>query len=53
MGEGERMLELLQRWGSRRSEVRFFLRHERVPGREPGEFSSISSNGARHASLVR
>ncbi|XP_017317067.2 apoptosis-stimulating of p53 protein 2a isoform X2 [Ictalurus punctatus] len=36
VGEGERMLELLQRWGSRRSEVRFFLRHERVPGREPG-----------------
>ncbi|XP_053086953.1 apoptosis-stimulating of p53 protein 2a isoform X3 [Pangasianodon hypophthalmus] len=36
VGEGERMLELLQRWGSRRSEVRFFLRHERTPGREPG-----------------
>ncbi|TSP25426.1 Apoptosis-stimulating of p53 protein 2 [Bagarius yarrelli] len=36
VGENERMLEILQRWGSRRSEVRFFLRHERAPGREPG-----------------
>ncbi|XP_046698865.1 apoptosis-stimulating of p53 protein 2a isoform X1 [Silurus meridionalis] len=36
VGENERMLELLQRWGSRKSEVRFFLRHERTPGREPG-----------------
>ncbi|XP_037388565.1 apoptosis-stimulating of p53 protein 2a isoform X2 [Pygocentrus nattereri] len=34
VGEGERMLELLQRWGSHRAEVRFFLRHNRAPGRE-------------------
>ncbi|KAI4880518.1 hypothetical protein NFI96_000980 [Prochilodus magdalenae] len=37
VGEGERMLELLQRWGSHRGEVRFFLRHNRAPGREAGE----------------
>ncbi|XP_062864335.1 apoptosis-stimulating of p53 protein 2a [Trichomycterus rosablanca] len=36
VGEGERMLEILQRWGSRRAEVRFFLRHERPQSREPG-----------------
>ncbi|KAM9449424.1 apoptosis-stimulating of p53 protein 2a isoform 2-T2 [Clarias gariepinus] len=41
VGEGERMLELLQRWGSRRSEVRFFLRHDRTPGREPGNARSM------------
>uniref|UniRef100_A0A4W4EGG2 Ras-associating domain-containing protein n=1 Tax=Electrophorus electricus TaxID=8005 RepID=A0A4W4EGG2_ELEEL len=34
MGEGERMLDLIQRWGARRAEVRFFLRHDRAPGRE-------------------
>uniref|UniRef100_A0A8B9JPI6 Tumor protein p53 binding protein, 2a n=1 Tax=Astyanax mexicanus TaxID=7994 RepID=A0A8B9JPI6_ASTMX len=33
VGEGEKMLELLQRWGSHRAEVRFFLRHNRAPGR--------------------
>uniref|UniRef100_A0A3B4CPD4 Tumor protein p53 binding protein, 2a n=1 Tax=Pygocentrus nattereri TaxID=42514 RepID=A0A3B4CPD4_PYGNA len=38
VGEGERMLELLQRWGSHRAEVRFFLRHNRAPGREAGDF---------------
>uniref|UniRef100_A0A8C5HYE3 Tumor protein p53 binding protein, 2a n=1 Tax=Gouania willdenowi TaxID=441366 RepID=A0A8C5HYE3_GOUWI len=30
VGEGERMLDVLQRWGQHRGEVRFFLRHIRV-----------------------
>ncbi|XP_058240317.1 apoptosis-stimulating of p53 protein 2a isoform X5 [Hemibagrus wyckioides] len=51
VGEGERMLEILQRWGSRRSEVRFFLRHERTPGREPGNARSMEQrrNGVKGA----
>ncbi|KAH0622669.1 hypothetical protein JD844_025171 [Phrynosoma platyrhinos] len=32
--DNERMLDLLQRFGAQRSEVRFFLRHERSPNRE-------------------
>ncbi|XP_071336665.1 apoptosis-stimulating of p53 protein 2a isoform X3 [Trachinotus anak] len=36
VGEGERMLDVLQRWGQHRAEVRFFLRHNRAPGRESG-----------------
>uniref|UniRef100_H3C521 Tumor protein p53 binding protein, 2a n=1 Tax=Tetraodon nigroviridis TaxID=99883 RepID=H3C521_TETNG len=34
VGEGERMFDLLQRWGQHRPEVRFFLRHNRAPSRE-------------------
>ncbi|XP_072525810.1 apoptosis-stimulating of p53 protein 2a isoform X2 [Salminus brasiliensis] len=41
VGEGERMLELLQRWGSHRAEVRFFLRHNRAPGREAGNARGV------------
>ncbi|KAF5891204.1 apoptosis-stimulating of p53 protein 2-like isoform X3, partial [Clarias magur] len=36
IGDGERMMELLQRWGQQRSEVRFVLRHERAPGHDTG-----------------
>ncbi|XP_032910189.1 apoptosis-stimulating of p53 protein 2 isoform X1 [Catharus ustulatus] len=36
IGENERILDLLQRFGMQRSEVRFFLRHERAPCREAG-----------------
>ncbi|XP_053193578.1 apoptosis-stimulating of p53 protein 2b [Scomber japonicus] len=36
VGEGERMLEVLQRWGQQRGEVRYILRHQRAPGRETG-----------------
>ena len=35
--DGERMLDVLQRWGQQRGEVRFLLRHERAPCRETGE----------------
>ncbi|KAM4584837.1 apoptosis-stimulating of p53 protein 2-like [Odontesthes bonariensis] len=34
VGEGERMLEVLQRWGQQRGEERYILRHQRAPGRE-------------------
>ncbi|KAM9856918.1 apoptosis-stimulating of p53 protein 2b [Aulostomus maculatus] len=34
--EGERMVEVLQRWGQQRGEVRYLLRHQRAPGRESG-----------------
>uniref|UniRef100_A0A673CJ41 Tumor protein p53 binding protein, 2b n=1 Tax=Sphaeramia orbicularis TaxID=375764 RepID=A0A673CJ41_9TELE len=37
VGEGERMLEVLQRWGQQTGEVRYLLRHHRAPGREPGK----------------
>uniref|UniRef100_A0A6Q2YEM4 Tumor protein p53 binding protein, 2a n=1 Tax=Esox lucius TaxID=8010 RepID=A0A6Q2YEM4_ESOLU len=30
VGDGERMLDVLQRWGQHRAEVRFFLRHDRL-----------------------
>ncbi|XP_036211073.1 apoptosis-stimulating of p53 protein 2 isoform X7 [Myotis myotis] len=34
VADNERMFDVLQRFGSQRSEVRFFLRHERPPGRD-------------------
>ncbi|XP_074532304.1 apoptosis-stimulating of p53 protein 2a isoform X1 [Halichoeres trimaculatus] len=36
VGDGERMLDVLQRWGQHRAEVRFFLRHNRAPSRDSG-----------------
>ncbi|NXT95931.1 ASPP2 protein, partial [Anhinga rufa] len=36
IADNERMLDILQRFGMQRSEVRFFLRHERSPCRESG-----------------
>lgn len=36
IADNERMLDILQRFGMQRSEVRFFLRHERPPCREAG-----------------
>lgn len=49
VGEGERMLEVLQRWGTHRAEVRFFLRHDRAPSRESGERPPL---GHPHRDLV-
>uniref|UniRef100_H2U1S4 Tumor protein p53 binding protein, 2a n=1 Tax=Takifugu rubripes TaxID=31033 RepID=H2U1S4_TAKRU len=40
VGDGERMFDLLQRWGQHRPEVRFFLRHNRAPSREQGKSGS-------------
>uniref|UniRef100_A0A3B3RP90 Tumor protein p53 binding protein, 2b n=1 Tax=Paramormyrops kingsleyae TaxID=1676925 RepID=A0A3B3RP90_9TELE len=37
VGDSESMLDVLQRWGHQRAEVRFFLRHERAPGRDVGK----------------
>uniref|UniRef100_A0A8D3E1A7 SH3 domain-containing protein n=1 Tax=Scophthalmus maximus TaxID=52904 RepID=A0A8D3E1A7_SCOMX len=37
VGEAERMMEVLQRWGQQRGEVRYLLHHQRAPGREAGE----------------
>ncbi|XP_051937231.1 apoptosis-stimulating of p53 protein 2-like isoform X2 [Hippocampus zosterae] len=36
VGDGERMLDVIQRRGQHRSDVRFFLRHTRAPNRESG-----------------
>ncbi|XP_040042770.2 apoptosis-stimulating of p53 protein 2 isoform X2 [Gasterosteus aculeatus] len=36
VGEGERMVEVLQRWGQQGGEVRYLLRHQRAPARELG-----------------
>ncbi|XP_038589770.1 apoptosis-stimulating of p53 protein 2-like [Micropterus salmoides] len=36
VGEGEPMLEVLQRWGQQRGEVQYLLRHQRAPGQESG-----------------
>ncbi|XP_071359231.1 apoptosis-stimulating of p53 protein 2b [Trachinotus anak] len=36
IGEGERMMEVLQRWGQQRGEVRYLLHHQRAPGRDSG-----------------
>uniref|UniRef100_A0A1A8MX29 Tumor protein p53 binding protein, 2 n=1 Tax=Nothobranchius pienaari TaxID=704102 RepID=A0A1A8MX29_9TELE len=49
VGDGERMLDVLQRWGQHRGEVRFFLRHNRAPSRESGgsRGSDSKRNGVR------
>lgn len=49
VGDGERMLDVLQRWGPHRGEVRFFLRHNRAPGRDSGGSRGLDSkrNGVR------
>nr|XP_046257412.1 apoptosis-stimulating of p53 protein 2a isoform X1 [Scatophagus argus] len=49
VGEGERMLDVLQRWGQHRAEVRFFLRHNRAPSRESGGSRGLESkrNGVK------
>uniref|UniRef100_A0A4W4H0Z5 Tumor protein p53 binding protein, 2b n=1 Tax=Electrophorus electricus TaxID=8005 RepID=A0A4W4H0Z5_ELEEL len=31
IGDSERMIEVLQRWGQQRAEVRFFIRHDQEP----------------------
>ncbi|XP_066509967.1 apoptosis-stimulating of p53 protein 2-like [Hoplias malabaricus] len=36
IGDSERMIEVLQRWGQQRAEVRFYLRHNRAPNTETG-----------------
>ncbi|XP_026883500.2 apoptosis-stimulating of p53 protein 2b isoform X2 [Electrophorus electricus] len=36
IGDSERMIEVLQRWGQQRAEVRFFIRHDQEPSHETG-----------------
>uniref|UniRef100_A0A671TD14 Apoptosis-stimulating of p53 protein 2-like n=1 Tax=Sinocyclocheilus anshuiensis TaxID=1608454 RepID=A0A671TD14_9TELE len=40
IGDSERIIEVLQRWGQQRAEVRFFMRHDRAPGHDTGEKES-------------
>ncbi|XP_014907834.1 apoptosis-stimulating of p53 protein 2a isoform X2 [Poecilia latipinna] len=49
VGDGERMWDVLKRWEPHRGEVRFFLRHNRAPGRESGGSRGLDSkrNGVR------
>uniref|UniRef100_A0A8D0AZ52 Tumor protein p53 binding protein 2 n=1 Tax=Salvator merianae TaxID=96440 RepID=A0A8D0AZ52_SALMN len=52
VADNERMLELLQRYGVQRNEVRFFLRHERAPSGESGsgprlQEPSLKRNGVK------
>uniref|UniRef100_A0A8D1FUJ1 Tumor protein p53 binding protein 2 n=2 Tax=Sus scrofa TaxID=9823 RepID=A0A8D1FUJ1_PIG len=52
VADNERMFDVLQRFGSQRSEVRFFLRHERPPGRDVGggprsQDPSLKRNGVK------
>ncbi|XP_060610181.2 apoptosis-stimulating of p53 protein 2 isoform X1 [Anolis sagrei] len=52
VADNERMLDLLQRYGVQRSEVRFFLRHERSPNWETGsgprlQDPSLKRNGVK------
>ncbi|CAB1312632.1 unnamed protein product, partial [Coregonus sp. 'balchen'] len=52
VGDGERMLDVLHRWGQHRAEVRFFLRHDRAPCRESGgpRGSDSKRNGVKSPS---
>ncbi|XP_029790795.1 apoptosis-stimulating of p53 protein 2 isoform X1 [Suricata suricatta] len=52
VADDERMFDVLQRFGSQRSEVRFFLRHERPPSRDTGsgprsQDPSLRRNGVK------
>ncbi|XP_037390576.1 apoptosis-stimulating of p53 protein 2b isoform X1 [Pygocentrus nattereri] len=57
IGDSERIIEVLQRWGQQRAEVRFFLRHNQVPNHETGGLrgpdllqkrNTLKSSGERH-----
>ncbi|XP_077196524.1 apoptosis-stimulating of p53 protein 2 isoform X2 [Paroedura picta] len=47
VADNERMLDLLQHYGVQRSEVRFFLRHERPPNRETGSGPRLQDPGLK------
>ncbi|XP_025859249.1 apoptosis-stimulating of p53 protein 2 isoform X2 [Vulpes vulpes] len=48
VADNERMFDVLQRFGSQRNEVRFFLRHERPPGRD-----TVSGSRSQDPSVKR
>ncbi|XP_075719515.1 apoptosis-stimulating of p53 protein 2 isoform X2 [Rhinoderma darwinii] len=41
MADNERMLDVLQKYGMQRNEVRFYLRHDRPPSRESGSLQRV------------
>ncbi|XP_051979476.1 apoptosis-stimulating of p53 protein 2b isoform X1 [Xyrauchen texanus] len=49
IGNSERIIEVLQRWGQQRAEVRFFLRHDRAPGHDTGGHRSAEPLVRRNA----
>uniref|UniRef100_A0A8C1F7Z1 Tumor protein p53 binding protein, 2b n=3 Tax=Cyprinidae TaxID=7953 RepID=A0A8C1F7Z1_CYPCA len=49
IGDSERIIEVLQRWGQQRAEVRFFLRHDRAPGHDTGGHRAPESLARRNA----
>ncbi|XP_076841111.1 apoptosis-stimulating of p53 protein 2b isoform X1 [Brachyhypopomus gauderio] len=55
IGDSERMIEVLQRWGQQRAEVRFFIRHDRAPSHDTGgprdllvNRNTVKANAERH-----
>uniref|UniRef100_A0A672Q0P4 Apoptosis-stimulating of p53 protein 2-like n=1 Tax=Sinocyclocheilus grahami TaxID=75366 RepID=A0A672Q0P4_SINGR len=55
VGDSERIIEVLQRWGQQRAEVRFFLRHDRAPGHDTGHRApeSLARRNAVKGTLER
>lgn len=53
VGEGERMVEVLQRWGQQGGEVRYLLRHQRAPARESGERNTHTPASPVHSGRPR
>ncbi|XP_069811645.1 apoptosis-stimulating of p53 protein 2 isoform X2 [Dendropsophus ebraccatus] len=52
VADNERMLDVLQKYGMQRNEVRFYLRHERPPSRESGNLQrahdpNVKRNGVK------
>ncbi|XP_056424443.1 apoptosis-stimulating of p53 protein 2 isoform X2 [Hyla sarda] len=52
LADNERMLDILQKYGMQRNEVRFYLRHERPPSRESGNIQrahdpNVKRNGVK------
>ncbi|XP_056303671.1 apoptosis-stimulating of p53 protein 2b isoform X1 [Danio aesculapii] len=52
IGDSERIIEVLQRWGQQRAEVRFFLRHDRAPGHDTGGHRTPESL-AKRSNIVK
>lgn len=44
VGDGERMFEVLQRWGHQGTDVRYLLHHQRAPGRSDSGGSCLQSS---------
>lgn len=44
VGDGERMFEVLQRWGHQGADVRYLLHHQRAPGKGDSGGSGLQSS---------